>query len=378
MFVPPAMDNNKTLNNSERQRYSRQMVLPELGEAGQLRLRNACMLLVGSGALGSPAALYLAAAGVGRLVIVDGDHVELSNLHRQILHRTSALGAPKPESALQQLRDLNPEIRIDVHLTRLTPENSLSLAQGCDVIIDGCDNFPTRFLTNDTGFFLGLPVVHGAIDRFQGQVSVFSPRAGGPCYRCLLPGMPPPGSVPTCQEAGVIGALPGIIGSMMAMEALKLILGIGEALLGRLLIYDALAANTRTLRLRRDPTCALCGESPSVHTPDNTETRASPTCDSVDDWITAQEFQTLSGNGFDGIILDVREPAEHAARHIEGSLLIPLAHLPERLAEIPTDRDIIIHCKMGGRSAKALAYLKSQGFTRIRHLKGGLDAWPAA
>lgn len=375
-MFPTPMD--KMLTDPERQRYSRQMVLPELGETGQLRLKSASALLVGSGALGSPVALYLAAAGVGTLVLVDGDSVEISNLHRQVLHRTSALGQPKPESALRQLRDLNPEIVIEIHHTRLTPENAVSLAQGCDVIVDGCDNFPTRFLTNDAGFFLDIPVVHGAIDRFQGQVSVFAPRAGGPCYRCLLPGMPPPGSVPTCQEAGVIGALPGIIGSMMAMEALKLILGIGESLLGRLFIYDALVGSSRTLRLRRDPSCALCGEAPSIRTVHNAETNASHTCDSAGDWITVHELQTLLGNGFHGIILDVREPAEHAARHIENSLLIPLGHLPGRMTELPTDRDIIIHCKMGGRSAKALAYLKSQGFTRIRHLQGGMDAWPGS
>jgi adenylyltransferase/sulfurtransferase len=375
-MFPPPMDT--TLTDSERQRYSRQMVLPELGVEGQLRLKHSSALLVGSGALGSPAALYLAAAGLGRLVVVDGDCLEISNLHRQVLHRSSALGRPKTESARQQLRDLNPEITINVHHTRLTPENAVSLAQGCGVIVDGCDNFPTRFLTNDAGFFLGIPVVHGAIDRFQGQVSVFSPRTGGPCYRCLLPAMPPPGSVPSCQEAGVIGALPGIIGSMMAMEALKLILGIGKPLMGRLLIYDALAGSTRTLRLRQDPSCALCGKTPSIHTLHNSETKASHACTSADDWITAHELQTLLANGFNGIVLDVREPTEHAARHIEGSLLIPLGHLPGRMEELPVDRDIIIHCKMGGRSAKALAYLKSQGFTRIRHLQGGIDAWPGS
>lgn len=367
---------DKTLTDPERRRYSRQMVLPELGEPGQLRLKNASALLVGSGALGSPSALYLAAAGIGKLVIVDGDHVEVSNLHRQVLHRTSALGHPKTDSALRQLRDLNPEIGIQVHHTRITPDNAASLAQGRDVIVDGCDNFPTRFLTNDAGFFLGIPVVHGAIDRFQGQVSVFAPRAGSPCYRCLLPKMPPPGSVPSCQEAGVIGALPGIIGSMMAMETIKLILNIGDPLLGRLLIYDALAGSTRTLRLRRDPCCALCGDTPSILTLHNPETKASQACDPATDWITVHELQTLLVEGFTGIILDVREPAEHAARHIDGSQLIPLGHLPERREELPKDREIVIHCKMGGRSAKALAYLKSQGFTRVRHLQGGIDAWP--
>jgi molybdopterin/thiamine biosynthesis adenylyltransferase/rhodanese-related sulfurtransferase len=368
---------DKTLTEPECQRYSRQMVLPELGTAGQLRLKNASALLVGSGALGSPAALYLAAAGVGTLVIVDGDTVEISNLHRQVLHRTSTLGQAKSESALQLLRDLNPEISIVIHHTRLTPDNAPSLAHGCDVIVDGCDNFPTRFLTNDTGFFLGIPVVHGAIDRFQGQVSVFAPHSNGPCYRCLLPNMPPPGSVPTCQEAGVIGALPGIIGSMMAMETIKLILQIGDSLIGRLLLYDALAGSTRTLRLRPDPSCALCGDNPSIHTLDNPETNASPTCDTAADWITADELQSLWKDGYEGIILDVREPAEHATRQITGSRLIPLGQLAARIAELPREQDIILHCKMGGRSAKALAYLKSQGYTRVRHLQGGIDAWPA-
>lgn len=366
----------KTLTDADQQRYSRQMVLPGLGEAGQLRLKNATALLVGSGALGSPVALYLAAAGIGTMVIVDGDIVEMSNLHRQVLHRTSTLGQPKTNSAQQQLRDLNPEITLIMHHTRLTPENATSLSQGCDVIVDGCDNFPTRFLTNDTGFFQGIPVVHGAIDRFQGQVSVFAPHMGGPCYRCLLPNVPPPGSVPSCQEAGVIGALPGIIGSMMAMETMKLILGIGNSLTGRLLVYDALAANTRSLHLRRDHSCALCGDTPSIHTLHNAETSIAPSCDPLGDSITAHELHTLLENGFAGIIIDVREPYEHAARHIEDSHLIPLATLPERISELPMDRDIILHCKMGGRSAKALAYLKLQGFTRVRHLQGGLDAWP--
>lgn len=368
---------DQSLTDTERQRYSRQMILPEMGESGQLRLKNASALLVGSGALGSPAALYLAAAGIGTLVVVDGDNVEISNLHRQVLHRTSSLGRPKTESALQQLRDLNPEITIGVHHTRFTPQNAVSLAQGCEVIVDGCDNFPTRFLTNDTGFFLGMPVVHGAIDRFQGQVSVFAPRQGGPCYRCLLPNLPPPGTVPSCQEAGVIGALPGIIGSMMAMETIKLILGIGEPLLGRLLICDTLAGTTRTLRLRKDPRCALCGDSPSIHVLHNAETSGSAVCssDPLDDWITPHELQILIQNGFNGIILDVREPAEHEIRRIDGSRLIPLGRLPDQVEELPMDRDIIIHCKMGGRSAKALAYLKSKGFNRVRHLKGGMDAW---
>lgn len=365
------------LTDSERQRYSRQTILPDLGEQGQALLKQTTALLVGSGALGSPAALYLAAAGIGRIILVDADSVELSNLHRQVLHRSSTLGHPKADSALATLRDLNPDIEILAHRTRFSPDNALELAHGCDLIVDGCDNFPTRFLTNDTGFFMKIPVVHGAIDRFQGQVSVFSPATAGPCYRCLLPTLPPPGSVPSCQEAGVIGALPGIIGSMMAMEAIKLATRIGDPLIGRLLIYDALAAVPRTLRLRRDPACALCGDSPTIRNVHNSETHASASCGTTppEDTISPAELKSMLLNGFDGIILDVREPAEHAMRHIHGSILIPLGQLPARCHELPRHRDIIIHCKMGGRSAKALAYLKSQDFTRIRHLHGGLDAW---
>jgi sulfur-carrier protein adenylyltransferase/sulfurtransferase len=363
------------LTDHERDRYSRQIILPEFGDAGQIRLKQSSVLLVGSGALGSPAALYLAAAGVGRLVVVDGDSVELSNLHRQILHRQDTVGQPKADSARTTLIALNPHIDLKIHSTRLTPDNAMSLADGCALIVDGCDNFPTRFLTNDLGFFLGRPVVHGAIDRFHGQVSVFAPHAGGPCYRCLLPALPPPGAVPSCQEAGVIGALPGIIGSMMAMEAIKCLLGIGSPLIGRLQIYDALAAESRILRIRRDPQCALCGTHPTIPMIHNAETTAPISCASHTDTITPGDLQRLLQDGFSGRLVDVREPYEHASARIEGSYLIPLGQLRERLHELPRDREIILHCKMGGRSAKALAFLQSQGYDRIRHLEGGMDAW---
>ena len=367
------------LTDSERQRYSRQIILPDLGETGQATLKQTRVLLVGSGALGSPAALYLAAAGIGHLVLIDPDAVELSNLHRQILHGTRTLGHPKTQSATDLLRNLNPDITITGHPVRLTPDNARQLAQDCHIIVDGCDNFPTRFLTNDLGFFERIPVVHGAIDRFQGQVSVFSSAQGGPCYRCLLPTLPPPGSVPSCQEAGVIGALPGIIGSMMAMETIKLALSIGDPLIGRLLIHDAWTSRTRCLQLRPDPLCRLCGSQPSIRSLHNPETTASATCSTGDiahDTVTVHELQDMLRSGFDGLLIDVREPAEHAARHIDQAILIPLGHLQQRASELPQDKDIILHCKMGGRSAKALAILKTIGFTRVRHLTGGIDAWP--
>lgn len=363
------------LSDSEIQRYARQMILPQMGTGGQRKLKESSVMLVGAGALGSPAALYLAAAGTGRLVLVDGDTLELSNLHRQILHQTSHIGQPKTESARARLQNLNPEVTVEAHHTRLTPDNARAIADGCALIVDGCDNFPTRFLTNDLGFFLGIPVVHGAIDRFAGQVSVFAPQTGGPCYRCLLPQPPPPGAVPSCQEAGVIGALPGIIGSMMAMEAIKLLLGWGEPLIGRLLLIDSLAAGSRTLRLRRDPQCRLCGGSPDIHGLHNPETLADISCSAVADTIEGADLHEWMQRGFDGLIVDVREPAEHAQRSIPGAVLLPLGELPERHHELPRDREIILHCKMGGRSARALGFLRQQGFTRIRHLAGGIDAW---
>ena len=368
------------LSSAELLRYSRHLLIPAVGEAGQLRLKNAAVLLIGAGALGSPAALYLAAAGVGRLGIVDADVVEASNLQRQIVHGESWLGKPKLDSAAARLRDVNPHVQVELHPVRFTPENAMEIAGAYDVIVDGSDNFPTRFLTNDTAFFIGKPLVYGAIHRFEGQAGVFAPHLGGPCYRCLLPNLPPPGSVPSCQEAGVLGVLPGIIGSLQAMEAIKLILGIGVVPLGKLTCYDALNSSFRTIKLNRDPQCRLCGDQPDIHSVSNAETTSSATCDAAPDTmnsITTSELRTLLAGNFNGMLIDVREPNEYATAHIEGSRLIPLKTLPEELDSLPRDREILVHCKSGGRSAKAVQLLLDHGFTRVKNVTGGIDAWLA-
>jgi molybdopterin/thiamine biosynthesis adenylyltransferase/rhodanese-related sulfurtransferase len=368
------------LSSAERLRYSRHILIPAIGEAGQMKLKNAAVLLIGTGALGSPSALYLAAAGVGRIGLVDADVVDASNLQRQILHGESWIGKPKLESAAARLREVNPLVKIELHPTRFTPENAMGIAANYDIIVDGSDNFPTRFLTNDTAFFQKKPLVYGAIHRFEGQAGVFAPHLGGPCYRCLLPNMPPAGSVPSCQEAGVLGVLPGIIGSMQAMETLKLILGIGTIPLGKLTCYDALSSSVRGIKLNRDPQCRLCGDSPEITDVSNAETTASDSCDFTSEHmesITTSELRTLLDNDFQGILLDVREPDEYAAAHIEGSRLIPLQTLPDQLDSLPKDQEILIHCKSGRRSAKAVELLLENGFTAVKNVEGGIDAWLA-
>ena len=368
------------LSPAELVRYSRHLLIPAVGEAGQLRLKNASVLLIGTGALGSPVALYLAAAGVGRLGLVDGDVVELSNLHRQILHGESWVGKPKLESAAARIREVNPHVRVELHPVRFTPDNALEIAGGYDVVVDGSDNFPTRFLTNDTGFFLRKPVVYGAIHRFEGQAGVFAPHLGGPCYRCLLPHLPAPGSVPSCREAGVLGVLPGIIGSLQAMETLKLILGIGTVPLGRLTVYQALESVFRTLKVACDPQCRLCGDHPQIHSVANAETTAAPSCESdltTMQAITTAELRALLQHDFTGLLIDVREPDEHAVAHIEGSRLIPLQTLPDVMDRLPKDRQIYVHCRTGMRSAKAVQLLQKHGFSRATNVTGGIEAWLA-
>jgi len=366
------------LSAAERLRYSRHLSIPEVGEAGQVRLKHASVLLIGTGGLGSPAALYLAAAGVGRLGLVDPDVVEASNLQRQLLHGESWIGKPKLESAVARLREVNPHIAVECHPLRFTPDNALDIAASYDILLDGSDNFPTRFLTNDTAFFLKKPLVHGAIHRFEGQLAVFAPHLGGPCYRCLLPNMPLPGAVPSCAEAGVLGVLPGVIGSLQAMEAIKLILGIGKIPLGQLTVYDALASSFRTLRLRRDDACRLCGGHPDIHQVANAETTASATCivssDNMDS-ITVAELRSVLTNNFGGLLIDVREPAEHVLANIPQARLIPLGTLPQHLDSLPRDREILIHCKAGGRSAMAVKLLLDHGFTQVKNVAGGMDAW---
>lgn len=367
-----------SLTPTELLRYSRHLLIPSIGEAGQLRLKNSSVLLIGSGALGSPAALYLAAAGVGRLGLVDDDVVDASNLQRQILHGESWVGKSKLESAAARLREVNPHVHLELHPVRLKPDNAMEIAASYDVIVDGSDNFPTRFLTNDTAFFLRKPLVYGAIHRFDGQTSVFAPHLGGPCYRCLLPAMPAPGSVPSCQEAGVLGVLPGIIGSIQAMETLKLILGIGTVPLGKLTVYDALQSAFRTLKLHRDPRCRLCGEHPEITGVSNPETTAHTVCDvpSADmESITTAELRALLAGDFQGLLIDVREPAEHAVAHIPGARLIPLGSLPKTLDSLSANQEIYVHCKSGARSAKAVKLLLGHGFTRVKNIAGGIDAW---
>ena len=368
-----------SLSPAELLRYSRHLLIPAVGEAGQRRLKQAAVLLIGTGALGSPAALYLAAAGVGRLGLIDDDVVDVSNLQRQILHGQSWIGKPKLESAAARLREVNPHITIELHPGRFTVPNAMDIASGYDVLVDGSDNFPTRFLTNDSAYFLRKPLVYGAIHRFEGQTGVFAAHRAGPCYRCLLPELPAAGCVPSCQEAGVLGVLPGIIGSIQAMETLKLILGIGTVPLGKLTAYDALASTFRHLTVQRDPRCRLCGDAPDIHDVANAETTATHHCalppNLTMQSITTSELRALRSKDFHGMLVDVREPDEHALAAIPGARLMPLKSLPQQLACLPMDRDIYVHCKSGMRSAKAVGMLMERGFTRVINVTGGIDAW---
>ncbi len=366
------------LSPAELIRYSRHLLIPEVGVTGQLRLKNASVLLIGTGALGSPAALYLAAAGIGRLGLVDADVVDASNLQRQVLHGESWIGKPKLESAAARLREANPNVRVELHPVRFTPENATTIAESYDILLDGSDNFPTRFLTNDTAFFLRKPLIYGAIHRFEGQTGVFAPHLGGPCYRCLLPQMPAAGSVPSCQEAGVLGVLPGIIGSLQAMETLKLILNVGTVPLGKLTCYNSLQSAFRTLKLDRDPQCRLCGNRPEIYDVKNAETLAADRCDLTPETmesISTRELRAILNDNFEGLLIDVREPDEYAVAKIEGSRLIPLKSLPDQLGSLPKDQEILVHCKAGGRSARAVQLLLDHGFARVKNVSGGIDAW---
>jgi len=367
-----------TFSDVELARYSRQLLIPNVGIEGQMRLKKSSVLLVGTGALGSPAALYLAAAGVGRLGLVDPDVVDVSNLHRQVLHGEPWIGKPKLESAAARLREINPHVELELHRVRFAPDNAVTITARYDVLIDGSDNFPTRFLTNDVACLLKKPLVYGAIHRFEGQASVFAPHLGGPCYRCMVPDMPSPGCVPSCAEAGVLGVLPGIIGSIQATETLKLILGIGDLPLGKLTVYNALKSSFRSLRISRDPHCRLCGASPSINSAANAETLASTACAASRDevpTITTDRLREILNGSFDGLLIDVRESHEHAVSRIDGARLIPLRELPSQLAELPRDREIIIHCKSGARSARAVKLMLESGFSRVTNVQGGIDAW---
>ena len=364
------------LSHEEILRYSRHLILPDVGVAGQRKLKSARVLLVGAGGLGSPAALYLAAAGVGTIGIVDFDVVDQTNLQRQILHGTSRVGVSKLQSAEERLRDINPNVRVEAFETRLTSENALDIIRDFDVVADGTDNFPTRYLVNDACVLLGKPNVYGSIFRFEGQASVFYAKEG-PCYRCLYAEPPPPGLVPSCAEGGVLGVLPGIIGSIQALETIKLILGAGDSLIGRLLLFDALKLSFRELKLEKDPDCPVCGPRPTVTALIDYEAfcgvGAEPSYDGLE--VTAAELAAEWKGHPDLLVLDVREPHEYEIARIEGAKLIPLSQLPDRLGDLDGHREIVTHCHHGARSLKALEILKAAGFSKVRSLRGGIDAW---
>lgn len=369
------------LSNEEKARYARHFTLQQVGLDGQERLKNSSVLCVGAGGLGSPATLYLAAAGVGRIGIVDSDVVELSNLQRQILHGQSTLGMSKLDSGEARLVDINPHVQVEKHACNFTAENALEIAKDYDVVIDGTDNFPTRYLSNDVSFFLKKPNIYASIFRFEGQLSVFAPHLGGPCYRCMLPQPPDPGSVPSCAEAGVLGVLPGIMGSLQAMEAIKILLAVGTPPLGKLLHYDALQTTFREFKLRRDPECPLCGENPTISQLMNYDQFCGIPCrdDASDDFeISVVELKDKLAHNFSCTLLDVRETWEHDVANIKEARLIPLGEFPTIVPELEAmgrNHEILILCKSGVRSARACELLINDGFTNVRNVAGGIDAW---
>jgi molybdopterin/thiamine biosynthesis adenylyltransferase/rhodanese-related sulfurtransferase len=380
--ISPAPDKNNAavaLSNEEILRYSRHLIMPEVGMEGQLKLKQAKVLCIGTGGLGAPLGLYLAAAGVGRIGLVDFDSVDLTNLQRQILFSTSDLGRPKIEAAADRLRSMNPDIQIDTFETRLTSDNALDILKDFDIVVDGTDNFPTRYLVNDACVILGKPNVYGSIFRFEGQITIFG-YPSGPCYRCLYPEPPPPGLVPSCAEGGVLGVLPGIVGSIQAAETLKLIIGKGDSLVGRLLLFDALAMRFRELKLRKNPECPVCGEHPTItKLIDYAEFcgvrgEESPGPQANVPEITPRDLKTRLDRGDDLFILDVREPHEFQICNLGGHL-ISLGDLSRRAHELDSSREIVAHCRTGKRSAEAVQFLRSAGFRKVLNLKGGILAW---
>ncbi len=373
------MPNNLELTHAEIRRYSRHLVLPEVGMEGQKKLKRASILLIGAGGLGSPLAMYLAASGIGRLGLVDFDVVDESNLQRQVIHKTANVGMSKLESAREFIEGVNPTVEVECHEGAFTSNNALGIAKDYDIIIDGTDNFPTRYLVNDVCVLLGKPDVYGSIFRFEGQATIFWAEEG-PCYRCLYPAPPPPNLVPSCAEGGVLGILPAIIGSIQATEAIKLIIGKGELLIGRLLLYDALAMKFRELRLRKDPDCPLCGENPTIHELiDYEEFCGTPISDThlhgpSEAEITATELaEKLDKDSV--FLLDVRQPLETLICNIAGGTLIPVEELHERLDEVDGTREIVAYCRSGIRSGSAVQLLRQAGYTSAKHLKGGILAW---
>lgn len=374
------------LSPEEIARYSRHVILPQVGMAGQEKLAAARVLVVGMGGLGSPVALYLAAAGVGTLGLADFDTVELHNLQRQIIHRTDRVGASKIESARAQIEGLNPHTVIREHFNGVTVENALGLFGEYDLVVDGTDNFPTRYLVNDAAFLTGTPLVYGSIFQFEGQVTVYDATRGGPCHRCLFPEMPEPGTVPNCEEAGVFGALCGLVGSMQAMEAIKYLAGIGESLAGRLMVFDALAMNFRTLKLKKNPGCPLCGEQPEIlnliperyeFNCETAETMAMQEkeapweidVNAADAWLKSDDAPYL---------LDVREPYEVAICEIEGAVNIPMRQIPDRMDAVPKDRPVLVYCHHGHRSMNVVKFLRERGFDQATNLGGGIHQWAQA
>jgi sulfur-carrier protein adenylyltransferase/sulfurtransferase len=369
------------LDNDEIRRYSRHLILPEVGLAGQKKICSTSVLCIGAGGLGSPIAMYLAAAGIGKIGLVDFDTVDFSNLQRQIIHGTPDVGRPKIESARDTINRINPNVEVVLHNTRLTSENAFDILGPYDIVVDGTDNFPTRYLTNDACVLLQKPNIYGSIFRFEGQASVFAPHLGGPWYRCLYPEPPPPGMVPSCAEGGVLGVLPGIIGCIQATEILKLALGKGSSLIGRLLLFSALEMKFRELKLRPDPQCPLCGTHPTITKLIDYEQfcgipDAPPVADSDPDEVTVQEMKRALDDPKLGIkVIDVREPDEYQIARIHGVPLLPLSVLPQRFTELDPNQHIYIHCKSGVRSLKALQFLREQGYKYLKSVKGGINAW---
>jgi adenylyltransferase/sulfurtransferase len=379
MSLPPLVEPAADLSVDEIRRYSRHLIIPDVAMDGQKRLKNAKVLVIGAGGLGSPALMYLAAAGVGTLGIVDFDVVDESNLQRQIIHGVSDIDTPKAESAERSIREINPYVQVILHEERLESSNALEIFEPYDLIIDGTDNFATRYLVNDACVLLKKPYVWGSIYRFDGQASVFWAEHG-PCYRCLYPDPPPPGMVPSCAEGGVLGVLCASIGSIQVNEAIKLIDGIGEPLVGELMVYDALDMEYRKIKVRKDPECAICGKNPTVTGLIDYEEFCGTVSDAAQQaaagsTITAQELADMQNNGEDFLLVDVREPAEFEIVSIPGATLIPKGDIPAHLSELPQDKPVVLYCKTGVRSAEALATLKGAGFSTAKHVQGGVTAW---
>src|SRR5580700_141735 len=373
-----------TLSKDEILRYRRHLIMPDVGMEGQLQLKSAKVLLIGTGGLGAPLGLYLAAAGVGRIGMVDFDVVDFTNLQRQVIHGTKDVGRKKLDSAADRMRDINPNVELDRYEVALTSENALDILSGYDIVIDGTDNFPTRYLVNDACVILNKPNVYGSIFRFEGQASIFA-YEGGPCYRCLYPEPPPPGLVPSCAEGGVIGVLPGVIGLIQATETVKLILGIGEPLVGRLMLYDALGMRFRELKLRRNPECPVCGDHPTITklidyhqfcgVPSPNQAPAAQETKVNEGEIGVIELKAKLDRGDKFVLIDVREPHEYKICNIPGAKLIPLREFPQHVGEFSPDDDIVIHCRSGMRSAKACSVLRAAGFQHVRNVVGGILAW---